>query len=167
MDMHSLERFEGPSRYAGNELNAVHKEWKGRFRVALSYPDLYEVGMSSYGIQILYHVLNALDDVVVERVFAPFHDLEAWLREHKVPLFSLESRQPLGAFDVVAFSLGTELTYTNVLNMLDLAGLSPRSEDRTEWPIVIAGGSCTFNPEPMSAFIDAFGIGDGEELFPE
>jgi radical SAM family uncharacterized protein len=167
MDMHSLERFEGPSRYAGNELNAVHKDWEGRFHVALSYPDLYEVGMSSHGIQILYHLLNAIDSVVVERVFAPFHDLEAWLREHGVPLFSLESRQPLSSFDVVAFSLGTELTYTNLLNMLDLARMPVRSEDRGEWPIIIAGGSCTFNPEPMSAFVDAFGIGDGEDLFPE
>ena len=129
MDMHALERFEGPSRYAGNELNAVHKDWKGRFRVALSYPDLYEVGMSSYGIQILYHLLNTMDGVVVERVFAPYHDLEAWLREHQVPLFSLESHQPLGSFDVIAFSLGTELTYTNLLNMLDLARLPIRSEE--------------------------------------
>ncbi|MCX6097020.1 MAG: TIGR03960 family B12-binding radical SAM protein [Caldiserica bacterium] len=167
MDMHSLERFEGPSRYAGNELNAVHKDWGGRFRVALSYPDLYEVGMSSHGIQILYHLLNAIDNVVVERAFAPFHDLEAWLRRHQVPLFSLESRQPLGSFDVIAFSLGTELTYTNLLNMLDLARLPIRSEDRSDWPIIIAGGSCTFNPEPMSAFVDVFGIGDGEDLFPE
>ncbi|MFZ2413859.1 MAG: TIGR03960 family B12-binding radical SAM protein [Candidatus Cryosericum sp.] len=167
MDMHALERFEGPSRYAGNELNAVHKEWKGRFRVALSYPDLYEVGMSSYGIQILYHLLNTMDDVVVERVFAPYHDLEAWLREHQVPLFSLESHQPLDSFDVIAFSLGTELTYTNLLNMLDLARLPVRSEARSDWPIVLAGGSCTFNPEPMSAFVDAFGIGDGEDLFAE
>lgn len=167
MDMHALERFEGPSRYAGNELNAVHKDWRGRFRVVLSYPDLYEVGMSSYGIQILYHLLNAIDSVVVERVFAPFHDLETWLREHKAPLFSLESRQPLASFDVIAFSLGTELTYTNVLNMLDLATLPVRSKDRIDWPIVVAGGSCAFNPEPMSAFIDAFGVGDGEDLFPE
>lgn len=167
MDMHSLEHFEGPSRYAGNELNAIHKEWEGRFRVALSYPDLYEVGMSSHGIQILYHLLNAIDSVVTERVFAPFHDLEAWLREHEVPMFSLESRQPLNSFDVIAFSLGTELAYTNLLNMLDLARLPVRSQDRSEWPIIIAGGSCAFNPEPMSAFVDAFGIGDGEDLFPE
>jgi len=167
MDMHALERFEGPSRYAGNELNAVHKDWGGRFRVALSYPDLYEVGMSSHGIQILYHLLNAIDSVVVERSFAPYNDLEAWLREHQVPLFSLESRQPLSSFDVIAFSLGTELTYTNLLNMLDLARLPIRSENRSTWPIVIAGGSCTFNPEPMSDFVDAFGIGDGEDLFPE
>lgn len=167
MDMHALERFEGPSRYAGNELNAVHKDWKDRFRVVLSYADLYEVGMSSYGIQILYHLLNTMDGVVAERVFAPYHDLEAWLREHQAPLFSLESHQPIGSFDVIAFSLGTELTYTNLLNMLDLARLPIRSEQRADWPIVIAGGSCTFNPEPMSAFVDAFGIGDGEDLFPE
>jgi len=167
MDMHSLERFEGPSRYAGNELNAVHKSWQDKFRVALSYPDLYEVGMSSHGILILYHLLNSIDSVVAERVFAPFHDLEAWLRQHQVPLFSLESRRPLESFDLIAFSLGTELTYTNVLNMLDLARLPIRSEDRTDWPIVLAGGSCAFSPEPMAAFVDVFGIGDGEDLFPE
>lgn len=167
MDMHSLERFEGPSRYAGNELNAVHKRWQDKFHVALSYPDLYEVGMSSHGILILYHLLNTIDSVVAERVFAPFHDLEDWLREHQIPLFSLESHRPLGSFDVIAFSLGTELVYTNVLNMLDLAGLPIRSEDRTDWPIILAGGSCAFNPEPMAAFVDVFGIGDGEDLFPE
>ena len=167
MDMHALEQFEGPSRYAGNELNAVHKEWEGCFHVALIYPDLYEVGMSSYGLQILYHLLNSMDGVVAERAFAPFHDMEAWLRSSRTPLFSLESKRPLNTFDLLAFSLGTELTYTNVLNMLDLAGLPVRSARRSSWPLVIAGGSCSFNPEPMSAFFDAFGIGDGEELFPE
>lgn len=167
MDMHSLERFEGPSRYAGNELNAVHKSWQNNFHVALSYPDLYEVGMSSHGILILYHLLNSLDGVLAERVFAPFHDLEDWLRQNKVPLFSLESRKPVNSFDVFAFSLGTELTYTNVLNMLDLSGMPLRSENRMEWPIILAGGSCTFNPEPMAPFVDVFGIGDGEDLFPD
>lgn len=167
MDMHFFERFEGPSRYAGNELNAIHKDWEGRFRVALSYPDLYEVGMSSYGIQVLYHVLNSIDSVVAERVFAPFHDLEDWLRQHQMPLSSLESRRPVSAFDVVAFSLGTELSYTNLLNMLDLSQLPLQASDRSEWPIIIAGGSCAFNPEPMAAFIDAFGIGDGEQLLPD
>ncbi|MCE5192966.1 TIGR03960 family B12-binding radical SAM protein [bacterium] len=167
MDMHFLEQFEGPSRYAGNELNAVHKNWSDKFRVALSYPDLYEVGMSSHGILILYHLLNSIDSVVAERVFAPFHDLEAWLRQHQVPLFSLESQKPLESFDLIAFSLGTELTYTNVLNMLDLARLPIRSDDRSDWPIILAGGSCAFNPEPMAAFVDVVGIGDGEDLFPE
>ncbi len=167
MDMHFLERFEGPSRYAGNELNAVHKNWEGRFHVALSYPDLYEVGMSSYGLQVLYHVLNAVDNVVAERVFAPYHDLEEWLRGHQTPLFSLESRQPLDSFDVIAFSLGTELAYTNLLNILDLSRLPVRASDRTDWPIIIAGGSCAYNPEPMATFIDAFGIGDGEQLLPD
>jgi radical SAM family uncharacterized protein len=167
MDMHFLEHFEGPSRYAGNELNAVHKSWDGRFRVALSYPDLYEVGMSSYGIQILYHVLNTIDTVVAERAFAPYHDLEEWLLQHQMPLSSLESGQPLNSFDVVAFSLGTELSYTNLLNMLHLAQIPVRTSDRTGWPIVIAGGSCAFNPEPMAAFVDAFGIGDGEQLLPD
>lgn len=167
MDMHVLEQFEGPSRYAGNELNAVHKDWEGRFHIVLIYPDLYEVGMSSYGLQILYNLLNAMDGVVAERAFAPFHDMEAWLRSSGTPLFSLESKRPLNTFDLLAFSLGTELTYTNVLNMLDLAGLPVRSAERSSWPVVIAGGSCSFNPEPMAAFIDAFGIGDGEELFPE
>jgi radical SAM family uncharacterized protein len=167
MDMHFFERFEGPSRYAGNELNAVHKSWDGRFRVALCYPDLYEVGMSSYGIQILYHVLNAIDSVVAERVFAPYHDLEEWLLQHGKPLSSLESGQPLGSFDVIAFSLGTELCYTNLLNVLQLAQMPIRASDRTDWPMVVAGGSCTFNPEPMADFIDAFGIGDGEQLLPD
>lgn len=167
MDMHFFERFEGPSRYAGNELNAVHKSWDGRFRVALCYPDLYEVGMSSYGIQILYHVLNAIDSVVAERVFAPYHDLEEWLLQHGKPLSSLESGQPLGSFDVIAFSLGTELCYTNLLNVLQLAQMPVRASDRTDWPMVVAGGSCTFNPEPMADFIDAFGIGDGEQLLPD
>jgi radical SAM family uncharacterized protein len=167
MNMHFYERFEGPSRYAGNELNAVHKDWEGRLHVALSYPDLYEVGMSSYGIQVLYHVLNAVDGIVAERVFAPYRDLEEWLLQHQAPLSSLESGQPLSSFDVVAFSLGTELSYTNLLNMLHLSQLPVRASDRTDWPIVIAGGSCAFNPEPMAAFIDAFGIGDGEQLLPE
>lgn len=167
MDMHFFERFEGPSRYAGNELNAVHKSWGGRFRVALCYPDLYEVGMSSYGIQILYHVLNAIDSVVAERVFAPYHDLEDWLLQHGKPLCSLESGQPLGSFDAIAFSLGTELSYTNLLNVLHLAQVPVRASDRTGWPMVIAGGSCAFNPEPMADFVDAFGIGDGEQLLPD
>ena len=167
MDMHFFERFEGPSRYAGNELNAVHKSWDGRFRVALCYPDLYGVGMSSYGIQILYHVLNTIDSVVAERVFAPYHDLEEWLLQHGKPLSSLESGQPLGSFDVIAFSLGTELCYTNLLNVLQLAQMPVRASDRTDWPMVVAGGSCAFNPEPMADFIDALGIGDGEQLLPD
>lgn len=167
MDMHFLERFEGPSRYAGNELNAVHKAWGQCFHIVLCYPDLYEVGMSSYGIQVLYHMVNNMKGVLAERVFAPYGDLEEWLRRHHEPLFSLESKRPLGDFDVIAFSLGSELTYTNALNILDMAGIPIRSSDRTDWPIVVAGGSCAFNPEPLAAFMDAFGIGDGEELLPE
>lgn len=167
MDIHFLERFEGPSRYAGNELNAIHKNWEGRFHVAIGYPDLYEVGMSSHGLRILYHLLNETENTVAERFFAPYHDLEAWLREQRSPLFSLESWRPLNSFDVVAFSLGTELTYTNVLNILDLALLPVQSSERPDWPIIIAGGTCAFNPEPMAAFIDVFLIGDGEEVLPE
>jgi radical SAM family uncharacterized protein len=167
VDIHFLEGFESPSRYIGNELHSVHKVWEDRLRILLVYPDLYEVGMSSHGLRILYHLLNDMDDVVAERAFAPGKDLAQWLRAHGEPLFSLESQQPAPLFDVIAFSLSTELTYTNVLNILDLGTLPVRSEDRTGWPIILAGGSCSFNPEPMAPFIDAFGIGDGEELMPD
>ncbi len=167
MDMHFLEHFEGPSRYVGNELNAIHKDWGQRFHIAIGYPDLYEVGMSSHGLRILYHLLNEAEGTVAERFFAPYRDMEAWLREHHTPLFSLESWHPLNDFDVLAFSLATELTYTNTLNILDLSLLPVRAADRPDWPIVIAGGTCAFNPEPMAPFIDAFLIGDGEEVLPE
>jgi radical SAM superfamily enzyme YgiQ (UPF0313 family) len=163
-----LDRVQKPGRYIGEETNSVRKEFvKGRTSVALAYPDTYEVGMSYLGLRILYHLLNERDDIVCERVFAPWEDMEKELIKEGRRLFSLESRTELNKFDIVGFSLSYELTYTNVLNMLHLSGITIRSsERREEEPLVIAGGACCYNPEPMSDFIDVFLIGDGEELLP-
>ncbi len=158
-----------PARYTGGEWNAVVKDWEATpVRVALSYPDAYEVGMSNMALPILYELLNRREDVLAERVFAPWVDMAAALREAGIRLFSLESRRPLGEFDIIGFSLSYELTYTNVLEILDLAGIPVLAAERDEsWPLVIAGGSGALNPEPMSDFIDLFVIGDGEEVVPE
>ncbi len=155
-----------PARYTGGEWNAITKDWrKTPLRVALAYPDLYDIGMSNLGLAILYDILNSQPDVLAERVFAPWPDMERELRVADLPLFSLETRHPLSEFDVIGFSLGYELTYTNVLTMLDLAGLPLLAEERAEGqPLVIAGGTAALNPEPLSAFIDAFVLGDGEEV---
>lgn len=154
-----------PGRYTGGEWNSIVKHWdKVPIKVALAFPDVYEVGMSNLALPILYKILNEQPDVLAERVFAPWLDMEAKMREHHIPLFSLESKRPLREFDIVGFSLGYELTYTNVLNMLDLAGIPVRSRERDgSCPLVIAGGSCVFNPEPMADFIDLFIIGEAEE----
>jgi radical SAM family uncharacterized protein len=154
-----------PARYAGGEWNAVVKDWDATpLRLALAYPDAYEIGMSNLGIAILYDIVNGLPDVLAERVYAPWTDMEKELRTRGLPLFSLETRHPLAEFDAIGFSLGYELTYTNVLNMLDLAGLPLRSADRTSaHPLVLAGGTAALNPEPLAAFIDAFVLGEGEE----
>jgi len=161
-----LPRVAKPARYMGGELNSVCKPLEGvSVRIALAFPDIYEVGMSNLGLRILYHILNAMPDVAAERVFAPAPDMEAEMRGARTPLFSLESSLPVGGFDVVGFSLAYELTYTTVLNMLDLACVPLRSSERGDAdPIVIAGGHCASNPEPTSEFIDAFVIGDGEEV---
>lgn len=158
-----------PARYTGGEYNAVTKELPGDgIRVALVFPDVYEIGMSNLGVRILYHILNRRPDTAAERVFAPWVDMEAEMRRHSIPLFSLESHTPLKEFDIIGFSLGYELTYTNVLNILDLAGIPVTSSERDEnCPLVIAGGCCTVNPEPMADFIDAFVIGEGEEVINE
>lgn len=155
-----------PARYVGGEWNSVVKDWSQTpLRVALAYPDVYEIGMSNLGLAVLYDILNAEPDVLCERVFAPWTDMEDAMRQAGMPLFSLETRHPLAEFDIFGFSLSYELTYTNVLNMLDLAGLPLRSAEREEaLPLVIAGGSGTLNPKPMADFIDAFALGDGEEL---
>jgi radical SAM family uncharacterized protein/radical SAM-linked protein len=156
---------EKPSRYLGTETNSIHKELSHvRLRFALAFPDLYEIGMSHFGLQILYHILNREDDIAAERVFTPAEDMTARLKSEGLPLFSLESRLPVGEFDMVGFSLLYELNYTNVLTMLDLAGIPRRAADRRRrHPLVIAGGTCTCNPEPVAPFFDAFVIGDGEE----
>ncbi|MDD3088369.1 MAG: B12-binding domain-containing radical SAM protein, partial [Candidatus Omnitrophica bacterium] len=163
-----LSRVYKPGRYTGGETNSVVKEHgPGKVSIALAYPDMYEIGMSYLGIKILYHLLNERDDVVCERVFAPWPDMEAELRTQGESLFSLETRTPLAKFDVIGFSLSYELTYTNVLNILDLSGIPVRSDTRGEGdPIIIAGGASAYNPEPISPFIDAFLLGDGEEALP-
>jgi len=154
-----------PGRYIGGELHRVVKDPDAvRIRMCLAFPDSYEIGMSHLGLRILYAHLNRLDDVYVERAYCPFPDMEKRMREAGVPAFSVETRTPLGDFHVLGFSLQSELCQTNVLTMLDLAGIPIRREDRTEdHPIVMAGGPVVFNPEPTSDFIDAYLIGDGEE----
>ena len=158
-----------PSRYIGGEINAIHKDRHAcRLSVALAFPDTYEVGMSHLGIQILYEILNGQDEIVAERCFAPWPDMEGQMRRHGILLHTLESRTPLHDFDMVGFSLQYELSFTNVLTMLDLGGIPLHSKDRRDGdPIVIAGGPCCFNPAPMSAFMDAFVIGEGEEVILE
>lgn len=157
-----------PGRYIGNEWGTIHKEHAGRVRVCLAFPDAYELGMSYLGMAILGNLINQQDDCLAERVFAPWPDAEERLRKTKLPLFSLESFTPLNEFDFVGFSLSYELLYSNVLTMLDLGGIPLRSADRTEDdPIVMAGGSIVYNPEPIAAFFDLFLIGDGEDALME
>ena len=154
-----------PARYTGGEWNSVAKDWEATpIRIALAFPDIYEVGMSNLALPILYEILNSQPDVLAERVYAPWVDMETLLRHHNVPLFSLETKHPLSDFDIIGFSLGYELTYTNVLNMLDLAQIPLFSHQRSDsHPLIIAGGSCALNPEPMADFIDLFVIGEAEE----
>lgn len=157
---------EKPGRYIGGEVNAVHKDRRlCKVSVALAFPDAYEMGMSHLGLQILYAILNREPDILAERVYAPWPDMERLMRTHRLPLSSLESGTPLNAFDMVGFSLQYELSFTNVLAMLDLGGIPLlRRERRNDDPIIAAGGPCVFNPAPMDAFIDVFAIGEGEEL---
>ncbi|MGI6632983.1 MAG: TIGR03960 family B12-binding radical SAM protein [Bacillota bacterium] len=161
-----LGKVEKPARYTGGEVGAVRKDWAAAdVRFALAFPDTYEVGASHLGSHILYSVLNSLDYALCERAYAPWFDMEALLREKGWPLYTLESFKPLRDFDIVGFSLQYELTYTNVLAMLDLGCIPLRSADRSDTdPLVIAGGPCAMAPEPLADFIDAFALGDGEEL---
>jgi len=160
-----LKLVQKPGRYIGEEHNAVKKDWgSARLRFLLAFPDIYEVGASYLGMKILYGILNELDGCLCERAFAPWPDMERALRDRRVPLFSLESKMPIGDFDVIGFSLAYELNYANVVNMLDLGGVPKRSSERRDGdPLVIAGGPSCFNPEPMAEIVDAFVIGDGEE----
>ncbi len=169
LDTDILPRVEKPSRYLGCEVNAIRKDpAEVDLRFALAFPDLYDLGLPNLGILILYETLNRQAGIAAERVYAPAADLEAILRERGLPLFSLESRTPLAEFDCVGFTLQYELCYTNILNMLDLAGIPVRSAERDDrHPIIIAGGPCVFNPEPLAEFIDAFAIGDGEDVVLE
>lgn len=158
-----------PTRYLGNEWNSIHKDLKDvEIRIALAFPDVYEVGMSHLGIKILYHLLNQQKGVYAERVFAPWVDMEKRMKENKIPLFSLETHSPIKEFDFIGFTLQYELSYTNIINMLDMSGIPLYSSERTEeHPFVIAGGPCAFNPEPLAEFIDFFVIGEGEEVILE
>ena len=158
-----------PSRYLGTEVNSVHKDpAQVEVRLALAYPDLYDLGLGNLGLHILYAILNRLPEVWAERVYAPGVDLEEHLRRGKMPLCSLESKTPLAEFDALGFTLQSELTYTNLLNMLDLAGIPLRAAERdAQYPLILAGGPGAFNPEPLADFVDAFALGDGEELVLE
>jgi radical SAM family uncharacterized protein/radical SAM-linked protein len=164
-----LLNVEKPLRYVGNEWNCISKRVSSKgLRMALAFPDVYEIGMSHMGLQILYSLINQRKDISVERVFAPWIDMEQELRQRGLPLFSLETHTPLKEFDIIGFSLQYEMNYTNVLNMLDLSGLPLRSAYRREIkPLIIAGGPVAFNPEPLADFIDLFVIGDGEEVIFE
>jgi len=155
-----------PVRYLGQEINSIRKDpAQIRLKFCLAFPDVYEVGMSHLGIQILYHVLNGKEGVACERAFAPWVDMERVMRQKGLPLSSLESSTPLHQFDVLGFSLQYELGFTNVLNMLDLCRIPFFSKERDErFPLIIAGGPTAFNPEPVADFFDAMVIGDGEEI---
>src|SRR3954470_12192553 len=164
-----LAKVQKPARYIGCEDGAQTPEHAPhKVSWLLTYPDTYEIGVPNQGLQILYEILNERPDAAAERTYAPWTDLEVLLREHGLPLFSLETHRPAGEFDLIAFNLSAELVYTNVLNCLDLAGVPVRSERRApDAPLVVAGGHCTYNPEPMADFVDAFVIGDGEEAVGE
>ncbi len=161
-----LPNVQKPARYTGGEYNAVVKD-RGEvdLRYALCFPDTYEIGMSNLGCRILYGVMNGEKGVWCERCYAPWGDMEEAMRREGLLLYGLESGDPISDFDIIGFSLGYEMAYTNVLNMLDLAGLPLRSEDRRELtPLVVAGGTCCYNPEPLAPFIDFFVLGEGEEV---
>ncbi len=173
IDMKKLDRellsVEKPARYVGSELNSVVKNKEDvDIRYAFAFPDVYEVGMSHTGLHILYHLLNSRDNIWCERVFAPWTDMEEVMRKNNIPLYGLESKDELKEFDFVGFTLQYEMSYTNLLNMLDLAHIPIRSKDRTEdMPIVMAGGPCAYNPEPLYEIVDLITIGETEELLLE
>src|SRR6478672_6031280 len=164
-----LAKVEKPARYIGMERGALAPDHRpGQAAFLLIYPDTYEIGLPNQGLQILYEILNERDDAVAERAYAPWVDFEASMRRARVPLFSVDTHRAATDFDVLAFNLSAELVYTNLLNCIDLAGVPVRAEDRRPaHPLVIAGGHCTFNPEPLADFVDAFVIGDGEEVISE
>ncbi|MFO7636580.1 MAG: TIGR03960 family B12-binding radical SAM protein [Clostridia bacterium] len=166
IDDRILLHVEKPARYTGGELHAVTKEHgKTMVSFAFCFPDIYEVGMSHLGMKILYHVINEREDALCERVFSPWVDMEEKMRQNGLPLFSLETKSPVSSFDILGFTLQYEMSYTNILNMLDLGGIPLLAEQRGEGhPLVCAGGPCAVNPEPLADFIDFFILGDGEEI---
>jgi radical SAM family uncharacterized protein len=164
-----LPRVKRPGRYTGGELNQVVKDWDAvQTKIALVFPDIYDLGMSNYGLAILYDLINRRGDALAERAYSPWTDMEALMREHGIPLYSLETKHPLNQFDIVGFSLPYETLYTNTLNLLDLGGIPLFSHERDDNdPFIIAGGHGMMNPEPMHAFLDAAVIGEGEEVIEE
>lgn len=157
-----------PARYIGGEVNMVKKDPAGKIRFAMAFPDVYELGMSHLGIQILYDMFNKREDVYCERVYSPWMDLDQIMREKQIPLFALESQDPIKNFDFLGITLQYEMCYTNVLQLLDLAQIPLHACDRTEEdPIVIGGGPCTYNPEPIAEFFDLFYMGEGEVVYFE
>ncbi len=159
-------RSEQPARYAGGEWNAPEDK-AARLRIAFCFPDTYEVGMSHLGMKLLTGIANSLPGVYCERVFSPWVDMEDMLRENQLPVYSIESKTPLGEFDIIAFTLQYEMSYSNILSLLDISGLPLRAKDRANGPLIIGGGPCAVNPEPLAPFFDAFLVGEGEEFFAE
>ena len=169
LDDDILLEIEKPARYIGGEVNAVMKNVEDiDIRFAMCFPDVYEIGMSHLGIQILYDMFNRRDDVWCERVYSPWTDLDQIMREQKIPLFALESQDPIKDFDFLGITIQYEMCYTNILQVLDLSGIPMQAADRT-WddPIVIGGGPCTYNPEPLAEFFDLFYMGEGETVYDE
>ncbi len=165
-----LQRVQRPSRYIGGEINSFKKNWdSARVRMVFAFPDTYEVGMSHFGMSLLYYQVNTRDKFLADRVFAPWLDMEKELRSSGLPLLSLDQRRPLADFDVIGFSLQYELSFTNILTILDLSGIPLFSSERDagQWPLVIGGGPCVFNPEPVAPFFDFFVLGEAEEALPE
>ena len=164
-----LPTVQKPARYTGGEWGEIKKNLEDiRVRVAFCFPDTYEIGMSNVGMRILYGVMNEMEGIWCERVFAPWGDMEEAMRQHDLPLWALESQDPVKDFDMIAFTIGYEMAYSNILNMLDLAGIPLRSKDRHDLKnIVFAGGVCAFNPEPLADFIDFFSLGEGEDITVE
>jgi len=164
-----LPHVQKPARYTGGEYNEIKKDLSDiRVRVAFCFPDTYEIGMSNIGMRILYGIMNNMDGVWCERVFAPWSDMEAAMRENQLPLWALESQNPVKDFDMIAFTIGYEMSYSNIVNMLKLSHVPLHSSERTGLKnIVFAGGVCAFNPEPLADFVDFFSLGEGEEITPE
>ena len=160
-----LKTVSKPGRYTGGEYGQIIKDKnKIKTRIAFCFPDTYEIGMSNLGMKILYGALNQLDYAWCERVFAPWIDMEEQMRRYNIPLFALESKDPVKSFDFMAITLQYELCYTTAINMIDLAGMKPYAKDREENdPIVLGGGPCAYNAEPVAEFFDIFSIGEGEE----
>lgn len=161
-----LPTVEKPGRYVGGEYNAIRKDWENiQTKIGLIFPDIYDIGLSNLGIQILYEQINDRSDLLAERAYAPWQDMEAALRHHNIPLFSLESKTPLLYFDILGFTLPYETLFTNVLNILDLAQIPLHAKDRDDsFPLIIGGGHASYNPEPIAEFFDAFLLGEGEEI---